>query len=248
MRKAKKYIFIASAIVFIAGTAAFVLFSPLFTVREINIIGAKAELERDIVALLPFNIGENIFFISAKDGANAIRKDGRIQFVEIHKKLPDRIDVIVEEEHPVLLIAHEKIWGLSESGKIIPIQNAYEIPNLPFISGIGEGTIFLEYKKPYAPRLALALAFWDTVKSVSPEFVDKISEVHVNEDSSIQMILAGDGIVVEFGRKDYQRKLLRLIVVLDDLKQKRSEVAGIDLRYSDQAVVQMSSQKNKNAG
>ena len=230
---------------FIVVIAAIALFTPLFDVRYIKVVGANHIGEREIILSLPFGIGDNILFIPARKTEKTILKDGRIASVAISRKLPNSVEIIIEEENPVLLLAHEGIWGISEKGKLLPFESPFQIPNLPILSGIGADAILVPYYVPASHRFILGMNYWREIKRTSPGFLDKISEIHICEDSSLQLILTSDGLVVDFGKEDIGKNIKRLEAILDDLGSDRILVQKIDLRYGNQAIVELLNKKKQ---
>lgn len=244
-KKRRKYFILCGIAVVVLGAAALVLFSPLFVIKSIRIVGSNHLNEREILMSLPFEIGDNIFSFSANKARKAILKDKRISAVEISRKLPNRIELTIEEESPALLLAHETIWGLTENGRVLPIENPYQMPNLPILSGIGAETIITPYSVPVSARFDLGMACWREIKNTSPEFLDKVSEMCVCDDSNFKIILVGDGLVVDFGNENIAKKLKRLESILDELGPERKYAKRIDLRLSNQAIVAMDKMKRQ---
>lgn len=232
-----KYALRSLPIVLFGGIVSFVILSSVFTIKIITVVGQHKVTEREILANLPIGYGDHMLFLSAKRAEACIASDPRIAHVDIRRRLPDKIDISIGEEHPALLLSADRISGLTESGKLLPIDNPYEIPNLPILSGIGAEKIIEPFTEPVSERFRVGIEFWREIKDKYPPFLDRISEIHVEENGDIQLILAGDGLTVEFGTIDCALGVPRLIAVLDEIGVERAGVSSIDLRYSDQAVV-----------
>jgi len=116
---------------------------------------------------------------------------------------------------------------------------------LPILSGIGADAILVPYYVPASHRFILGMNYWREIKRTSPGFLDKISEIHICEDSSLQLILTSDGLVVDFGKEDIGKNIKRLEAILDDLGSDRILVQKIDLRYGNQAIVELLNKKKQ---
>jgi len=237
-RRKKVFLWLVPAVLIVAGTA-YVLLSPSFQIDEITIAGNNTVADDEIERLLPFSSGDHILFIRGSDVKKILGSDERIAWVEIHRRLPNHVDIVIEEMTPVLLLSAGKIWGVSGTGRILPIESPYEIPNLPFLSGMGEELSIEPYRIIESAQLKRGIEFWRDIMEISPQSLDKISEIVVESDDNIRLILTGDGLIAEIGSGDYGQKIMRLEAVLKDISKTRVTVECIDLRYTDQAVVRL---------
>jgi len=239
-----KYLFWTLAVLFLTGSAVFVMLSPVFRIDKISIAGINRITRQDVLEKLPFAEGDHILFAGKKRAREILVADGRIADVEIHRRFPNEIDIFIGEEYPELLLSAGKVWGLTGEGKLLPIDNPFEIPSLPILSGIDKEAVLIPYRRPESEMLERGLDFWRQLKGTSPQFLDKVSEIHIDENDGIALVLTGDGLLAEFDCDDCRAEILRLVAVLEDLGAERSEVSIIDLRYSDQAVVHLFNPKN----
>ena len=238
MRKRVKHLLLWTLpfIVVIAG-ASFIVFSPLFQIEEITIVGNNKVSDEELIRVLPFVKGNRLPLIHCDYAEKILLGDKRIGWAEVHRRYPNRVDVVIEEMAPVLLLSAGKIWGINESGRLLPIESSYEMPNIPFLSGIGEEVSIEPYKKISSVRLSSGLEFWKVANETSPQMLDEISEIIVDTQKNIRVVLIDDGLVVDFGPNNFDRRIKRLESILKDLGVKRQAVECIDLRYSDQAIV-----------
>lgn len=247
-RKVKILLWTLPLLILAAGFA-FVCLSPQFRIADIDVAGNNRVSEREIRSILPFGRGDHILFAPLQEAGRIITSDRRIAWVKLDRCFPSEVRIIVGEEHPALLLSADGIWGLSESGKAIPFDNAYEIPNLPILSGLEREVHITPFEMPKSKKLDTGLRFWRTLTREAPEFLDRISEIHVEDDYEVTVIMTGDGLVVHFGRESAEQRLTRLSMVLEEMGMDRAEVESIDLRYSDQAVVRRVEEKSgKTAG
>ncbi len=228
----------------LTGGAIYVFISPSFRIEKINIAGNNRLTDEEILDIVPFARGDHILFLRAKLARKMLSADEKVAWVEIHRRLPDNVDIIIEELHPVLLLSSGRIWGLDETGRALPIDNPYEIPNLPFLSGIGGDAPPVPYEKIESEFVTRGLIFLGQVQEAAPQFIDKISEIIVQENN-IRVVLTGDGLVADIGGDDCSKRILRLKAIIDDLGNRRAEVRSIDLRYSDQAIVHFAKNNNR---
>lgn len=219
--------------------AAFVALHEDFYISEIAIMGNDKVSNEEIIGMLPFGGGGHLLAIPSRRAERIISADPRIAWAEIQRRFGGKVVILVREEHPALLFVADRLWGLTESGMIIPFDEPFQIPNLIVLSCTNLEVAVSPYRAVEEPRIAAGLEFFRGIREKAPQFLDRISEIHVADNDEITAILTGDGLAVEFGRGDSGHKFMRLAAILDNMGANRSSAVKIDLRYSDQAVVQL---------
>lgn len=248
-RKRRKTILLILVAVLILGAASYVMLSPTFLIEEITIAGNNRISDEEVSRMLPFNVGDHILFLRKKIAKELLINDERVAVCEIHRRYPNRVDVVIEEMTPVLLLSAGKIWGLSEKGTLLPIETPYEIPNLPFLSLLDQEISPVAFKRLDSKAVETGLNFWKEAQQSSPQFMDRISEIIVNKDSEIKLVISGAGTVAEIGSGDFKRRFVRLKSVLEEINKNGNNADYIDLRYNDQAIVRLDKNaKQKQSG
>lgn len=81
----------------IAGGIAFAMISPIFNIKDIQVTNNEQVNSDTIISLSELKIEENIFRFSGMIIANKIKENAYIKDVKIHRKLPNTIQIEVEE-------------------------------------------------------------------------------------------------------------------------------------------------------
>lgn len=244
----RRFILVLLAMAICAG-ATYVTLSPVFSIKEITIAGNNRISDEEVSRLLPFSPGDHILFLKKKMTKRLLSSDDRVVRCEIHRRYPDKVDIIIEEMSPVMLLSAGKVWGLNEKGTILPIETPFEIPNLPFLSLVGCEISPVAYRRIEGDAIRKGLDFWTETQRTSPQFLDRISEIIVDDKLEVRLVLSGDGIIVDVGSGDFERRLLRLKTLLSEIERIGNNADYIDLRYGDQAIVRLDkSYKNKQSG
>ncbi len=84
-------------IAIIAGGITFALVSPIFNIKEIKVLNNSTISTDTIISLSKLKIDENIFKFLKMESIKEIKTNPYIQDVEIHRKLPNTIEINVEE-------------------------------------------------------------------------------------------------------------------------------------------------------
>lgn len=113
----------------------FMLVSPQFNIKTINVIGNKHVTESEILNLANIEKGKNIFSFSRVKKILNIKQNAYIDSVTIKNKLPDTVEIYVEERTVCFNIKNEeKYVFLDEAGNVLEISN--EASNSPIIIGL----------------------------------------------------------------------------------------------------------------
>ena len=82
--------------IIIAGIV-YALLSPIFNIKNINVSGNTKISSETIISLSGLNIEQNIFNFRTSYITDNIKQNAYIDNVEIHRKLPDEIEIMVQE-------------------------------------------------------------------------------------------------------------------------------------------------------
>lgn len=141
-KRIKKYriikIFI-KMLIFIAlltGLIVYAFTSPIFNIDEIRILGNEKFDKEQYLSLSQLNIGENIFNFRKSKIISNIKTNGYVESVKIKRKLPTKIEIIIEERTPTYLISleEEEFAYINNQGYILEIS-PIKLP-LAIITGI----------------------------------------------------------------------------------------------------------------
>lgn len=81
----------------LAGGIAFAMISPIFNIKNIQVMNNEQINSETIISLSELKTEENIFRFSGVITANKIKENAYIKNVKIHRKLPSTIQIEIEE-------------------------------------------------------------------------------------------------------------------------------------------------------
>lgn len=81
----------------IAGGIAFAMISPIFNMKEIQVVGNEQVSEETIISLSELKTGENIFRFGVFKVIGNLKENAYIEKVKIHRKIPSTVQIEVEE-------------------------------------------------------------------------------------------------------------------------------------------------------
>lgn len=81
----------------IIGGIAFAMISPIFNMKEIQVVGNEQVSEETIISLSELKTEENIFRFSVFKVIGNLKENAYIEKVKIHRKIPSTVQIEVEE-------------------------------------------------------------------------------------------------------------------------------------------------------
>ena len=169
-----------------------------------------------------------------------------IQSVNINRSYPDKLRIEVTEREPIASILNDHLLYVDTAGILLPAIES-EIPmDLPIITGISDLKPEEIGTKLKNKEIETAVKILQTSIMVDTSLFHFISEVNMNSGQDIIITTTEPAVPIILGRDDYAAKLLIFqsfwtnFVKTNDV----NKVQHIDLRYTDQVVVNWINDKN----
>lgn len=123
-----------SVILLLIGTIIFILTTPMFNIKNINISGIEHLTEEQVISLSELNKNENLFKNSKSKITSNIKQTPYVESVIIKRKLPDTIDIQIKERKRSYMLKFVNGYVyIDTQGYILEISK--EKLKLPIISG-----------------------------------------------------------------------------------------------------------------
>ena len=124
-KKIKRIKFFLKLILFVglaSGTIIFALTSPIFNIKDIKVINNNQVQADTVISLSELKKEDNIFKFYGKNVVNKIKENAYIENVKIHRKLPNTIEIKVEERTPTFSVDYMgKYAYINTQGYILEI-------------------------------------------------------------------------------------------------------------------------------
>lgn len=140
-KRNKKIKFILKTILLlgiIIGGTVFAMTSPMFNIKNIEVINNNEITNETIISLSGLKIDENIFKYRTSDVINNIKENPYVENVKVHRKIPNTIQIDVEERTPrysvdfmgkyVYINTQGYFLEISEDSKGLPIIQGVSTP------------------------------------------------------------------------------------------------------------------------
>lgn len=134
-KRIKKFLKWTTIILILCGGITFLMVSPIFNIKEIEVVQNNRVSADTIKSLSRLNSNMNIFRFWSANVEKQIEENAYIEDVKIKRKLPNKIQIEVIEREPRFSIQILNSYGyISSQGYILEINNN-ELA-LPVITGI----------------------------------------------------------------------------------------------------------------
>jgi len=218
--------------------SSYFLSTPYFEIKETSVRGLKELTEKDVLTLVEIKSGQNILAVNVDVLARRVAVNPWIKNVYVGREFPNRIVVDVRERNPIALVKQASDFYLMDSEGIIfkKMSQGDEI-DLAIITGINVQD--KTKSKLLSDTLSLLKVFSG---SNLYSFLGAISEAHIDEVFGLSL-LTDKGFYLKMGMDDFERKLRKLALVMND-REKRgisSNSLTVDLADAEKITI---SQKN----
>lgn len=190
-------------IALVAGSIWFVYFSTVLTVKRVDVEGETSLTREQILAQANVPEGEQLARLDIDAIANRLRSVAAIRTVDVSRKWPDAVRIIVEERVAVAVIdIGGRLRGLDADGVVFN-EYAKPPPGLPRVSSTTQTT-------PEALKEAA------TVIAALPQRLSRlVDHVEVLTVDQITLVLR-DGRTVVWGSSDDSRQKAEVLLALLD--------------------------------
>ncbi len=115
--------------ILLGGGICFLL-SPFFNVTEIKVIGNERIDSNEIISLSGIQLEENTFKIEGYKAQQNIKENTYIDTVTVKRKLPNKIEIKVEERKPTFMLAFANAYiYINNQGYLLEVSNtALDVP------------------------------------------------------------------------------------------------------------------------
>jgi cell division protein FtsQ len=194
---------------------SYLLSTPYFQIKETSVRGLKELTEKDILTLTDIKPGQNILAVNIDVLERRVAVNPWIKNVYVGREFPNRLVVDVRERNPIALVKQGSDFYLMDSDGIVfkKLAKGDEV-DLAIITGINVQD--KTKSKLLSDTLSLLKVFSG---SNLYSFLGSISEAHLDEVFGLSL-LTDKGLYLKMGMDDFERKLRKLALVLNDMEKR----------------------------
>ena len=217
-----------------AAARAFVLDSPYFHVREIQVRGGDKLGGSEIVAMAGLKHGMNLWKIQPGAIEKKIAKHPWVRRVLVRREFPRCVVIEVEERKPKAIVAMGKLYYVDAEGKVFKEVGEGDNVEFPLLTG-------LRPEELAAATPALRNRLQDAIRlgELMAKDSHALSEIHFESSDRLVLYTTAYPIALRMGSGDWESKLQRLDRVLTLWKGHENRLASLDMSFRDQVVARL---------
>jgi len=218
-----------------AGTVrAFVLESPYFSVREIQVRGGEKVGGSEIVAMAGLRHGMNMWKVEPAEIEKKIARHPWVRHVLVRREFPRRVVIEVEERTPKAIVAMGKLYYVDAEGMIFKEVGEGENVNFPLLTG-------LRAERLATANAAMRQKIQDAMRlgELMTKDSHTISEIHFDASDHVVLYTTSYPVALHMGWGDWNDKIKRLDRVLTLWKGHEERLAALDVSFRDQVVARL---------
>src|SRR5580698_10223356 len=212
------------------------------TASSIQVLGNSQVTRPELLSVFGSDIGRNIFHVPLAQRRAELEQLPWVEHATVMRLLPNQLHVAVVERVPVAFVRAGNQIGLVDRRGVLlnmpPTMLAAKRYSFPVVTGVTAQ----QTAEDRESRMRLYADFMSALNSTGGVASAQLSEVDLSDPEDVRVLLpsAGSDLLVHFGSDDFAARWQRLEEKLPGWRQQYPRLAGIDLRYQRQTVLEMS--------
>ena len=209
---------------------------------SIQVLGNSQVTRPELLSVFGSDIGRNIFHVPLTVRKAELEQVPWVEHATVMRLLPNQLRVSVVERVPVAFVREGNQIGLVDRSGVLldmpPAMMAAKRYSFPVVTGVTAQ----QSAEERASRMRLYAEFMKALNSTGTAAGSQISEVDLSDPEDVRVLLpsAGSDLLVHFGSENFATRWQRLEQKLPAWRQQYPRLAGVDLRYQRQTVLEMS--------
>lgn len=235
-RHLKRMLLLSLSIALVVG----LMFSPVFSLKNVNIVGANHVDVKAIENGLSDKMEKNLIFLNKSEILTNILKYPYVKEAQIAKRPLHTLVITLEERVPLaILVTDEVSYIIDKEANLLQVKQDSDVFDLPIISGVALKNDEKLGETVKNDEVVLAAKLINENKESISEF---IQEINVKNRHDI-LLYTTQGIEVRFGdEKHSAERLKKLFDIIEQVVLPRSlngKIEYVDMRYLSGPVIKM---------
>ena len=217
--------------------------SPDFEVKEVKITGNKYVSKNEILAIAKVETRKNMFAVKLKDIQARLKGNAQFTTARVNRVFPGTVEIEVTEREPVAYLGESKLYQADADGVIFPaIKSFFHGKRIYVFTGINLSLSEVG-KKTTSQSLKQALAMVEKLEIKGAPYLNDVMSIDVSCPEELSLIVQNTKQVYKFGEGNWDEKIDKLVCLLKNLNERKKDIAYVDLRFRDEAVVSFKNNK-----
>lgn len=212
----------------------FVLQSPYFAVREIQVRGGEKVSGAEIISMAGLRQGMSIWQVDLVGIEKKIARHPWVRRVLTRRDFPRRIIIEVEERKPKAIVAVRKLYYVDGDGVVFKEVAAGDNVKFPLLTGLRAEEIMAA-----GPALRRRIRDAMRLAEMMAERSHSLSEIHFEAPDRLVVYTTAHPLALRMGWGEWDAKLERLERLLELWKGHEERLASLDMSFRDQVVARL---------
>ena len=225
-RRMKKIATILGLMLVLGGVVAFALCSPMFNIKEIEVVDNNIVASDTIISLSEISLSQNLFSFISGQAEKKIEEYPYIETAKIDRILPNKIKIDIKERNPMFAVPVVGTFAyVSSQGYILEIVDNYK--KLPVINGISTNEESIEVNKRLDEKDLDSLEVILKVMNIAKEYEldSKVTSIDISNKEDYIINIQEEGKKVHLGDgSNINNKMLYIVAIIEAEKQKEGEI------------------------
>lgn len=210
----------------IIGGMVFAMISPIFNIKDIQVLNNKQVSSETVISLSGLKTDENIFRFNSAKVVDKIKENAYIENVEIHRKIPNIIQIEVEERiHCYSVDFLGKYAYINSQGYILEV--AEDKKEKPIILGITtpeeQVVVGNRLHENDLEKLEDVIKIMNAAKEYDLD--TKVTNIDISDKNEYSIYLEEEGKKVYLGdNSNLSNKMLYVNAIIEEEKGKAGEI------------------------
>ena len=207
------------------------------TPTSVAINGNRHLTRPQVLAALGSVVGHNIFSVSLVRERAALEQMPWVQHATVMRLLPDHLSATIIERTPVAFARNGGHVDVVDASGVLLDMGAGERYSFPVVTGISPK----DPESVRAARMRIFGEFTAALDATGDHISAKLSEIDLSNPEDVKALLPENGtdVLVHFGNSDYLERYRRFEKLLPEWRAQYPRLAGVDMRYERQVVLEM---------
>ena len=225
-KKIKFFLKLIVLVGLISGGIVFALTSPIFNIKDIKMLNNSQISTDTIISLSELKYDENIFKFYSKNVAEKIKENPYIENVKIHRKLPNTIEIDIEERVPKYSVDYmEKYAYINNQGYLLEISE--DSKKLPIILGVSTAEENIvpgnRLNNDDLTKLEDVIKIMNSAKENNLD--TKVTSIDISDKSDYIIYLEEEKKKVHLGdNTNLSNKMLYVVAIMEKEKEKEGDI------------------------
>jgi cell division protein FtsQ len=208
---------------------------------SIQVLGNSQVTRPELLSVFGGDIGRNIFHVPLALRRAELEQLPWVEHATVMRLLPSQLRVSVIERVPVAFVrAGNQIGLVDKQGVLLnmpPTMMAAKRYSFPVVTGV----TLQQSAEDRASRMRQYAEFMSALNSTGGGAASQLSEVDLSDPEDVRVLLpsAGSDLLVHFGSDNFAARWQLLEEKLPGWRRQYPRLAGVDLRYQRQTVLEM---------